>query len=470
MKAIILAGGSGTRLWPVSRRNYPKQFMKVNGKRSILQQTVERLLPVINPDDIIILTNKEYKFYVKSELDSLLFEATMSPHIVLEPECRNTAPAIALGIKYCIEKLGYPKEEVVFISPCDHIIKPTDIFCHYIRKSEQIAKEGHIVTFGIKPSSPETGYGYIKTKNKMQGAKSEEYLIVESFTEKPDTETAKSYLKEGNYYWNSGIFVFMIGLIEEEFAKYAPEIGKGLEMNFDEMIKGFVKMPSISFDYAVMERSDRIVTLPADIYWSDIGSWDSLFEILDKDENGNIKIGDVVTMDSKESMIMGDKRLITTIGLENHLVIETDDAILIARKGETQKVKRLVDKLTLDGRKEVLEHVTTYRPWGCYTVLEEGPRYKIKRVVVNPGARLSLQKHFHRSEHWVVIKGTAKVTIGDKDTYIHENESAYVPKSTPHRLENPGRVQLEIIEVQNGEYVGEDDIVRMEDVYGRIEE
>ncbi len=470
MKVIILAGGSGTRLWPVSRRNYPKQFMKVNGKRSILQQTIERLLPVINPDDIVILTNKEYKFYVKSELDSLLFEATNSPHIVLEPACKNTAPAIALGIKYCTEKLGCQKEEVIFVSPCDHIIKPTDRFCHYVRKSEQIAKEGHIVTFGIKPLSPETGYGYIKTENKMQGAKSEEYLIVESFIEKPDIASAKNYLKEGNYYWNSGIFVFMIGLIEEEFVKYAPEIGKSFEMNFDEMIKGFVRMPSISFDYAVMERSDRIVTLPADIYWSDIGSWDALFEILDKDENGNIKIGDVLTMDSKETMIIGNKRLITTIGLENHFVIETDDAILIAKKGETQKVKKLVDKLTLDGRKEVLEHVTTYRPWGSYTVLEEGERYKIKRVVVNPGARLSLQKHFHRSEHWVVIKGTAKVTIGDKETYIHENESAYVPKSTPHRLENPGRVQLEIIEVQNGEYVGEDDIVRMEDVYGRTEE
>jgi mannose-1-phosphate guanylyltransferase/mannose-6-phosphate isomerase len=219
-----------------------------------------------------------------------------------------------------------------------------------------------------------------------------------------------------------------------------------------------------------MEQSERIVTLPAEIYWSDIGSWDALFEILDKDEHGNVKIGDVITLDTKETMVIGDKRLITTIGLQNCLVVETDDAILIAKKGETQKVKDLVERLTLEGRKEALEHVTTYRPWGSYTVLEEGERYKIKRVVVNPGARLSLQKHFHRSEHWVVVKGAAMVTIGDRETFIHENESAYVPKSTPHRLENPGKVPLEIIEVQNGEYVGEDDIVRVDDVYGRVEE
>ncbi|NWF51607.1 MAG: mannose-1-phosphate guanylyltransferase/mannose-6-phosphate isomerase [Nitrospirae bacterium] len=472
MKVIILAGGSGTRLWPVSRKNYPKQFMKVNGKRSLLQNTIERLLPVVNPDDIIILTNKEYKFYVESELNSLLSDDQPSvfPHIILEPACRNTAPAIALGIKYCMEKLECPKEEVLFISPCDHIIKPVDKFCEYVRRSEDIAKDGYIVTFGIKPISPETGYGYIKAKNKGKGEDGRNYLIVERFTEKPDAESARNYFRDGNYYWNSGIFVFKIGRIEEEFMRYVPEIGKTLELSLNDMMKGFAKMPSISFDYAVMERSERIVTIPAEIYWSDIGSWDSLFEILDKDENGNVKIGDVITMDSKETMIIGDKRLIATIGLKDCLVIETDDAILIAQKGETQKVKNLVDKLILDGRKEVLEHVTTYRPWGSYTILEEGQRYKIKRVVVNPGERLSLQKHFHRSEHWVVIKGTAKVTIGNKETYIHENESAYVPKSTPHRLENPGKVQLEIIEVQNGEYVEEDDIVRMEDVYGRMEE
>ena len=264
MKAIILAGGSGTRLWPMSRKNYPKQFMKVNGKRSLLQQTVERLLCVVSPGDIIILTNKEYKFHVKSELDSLLSDNSQSsaPHIILEPACRNTAPAIVLGIKYCVEKIGCPKEEVLFVSPCDHIIRPVEKFCQYVRQSEEIAKEGHIVTFGIRPLRPETGYGYIEAKSKEQGAKGKEYLIVEKFTEKPDAETAQRYLEKGNYYWNSGIFVFTISLIEEEFMKHAPEIGKGLEKSFDELRKGFIRMPSISLDYAIMEQSEKDSNAP----------------------------------------------------------------------------------------------------------------------------------------------------------------------------------------------------------------
>jgi mannose-1-phosphate guanylyltransferase/mannose-6-phosphate isomerase len=252
--------------------------------------------------------------------------------------------------------------------------------------------------------------------------------------------------------------------------KHAPEIGKSLDLSFEEFRKKFTEMPNISIDYAILERSDRVATLPLEIYWNDIGSWDALFEILDKDENGNIRTGDIITMETKESMIIGDKRLIATIGLQDCLVIETSDALLVAKRGHAQKVKDIVERLKLEDRKEVSEHVTTYRPWGSYTVLEEGERYKIKRVVLNPGEKLSLQKHYHRSEHWVVVKGTAKVTIGDKEIFTHENESVYVPKSTLHRLENPGKVPLEIIEVQNGEYVGEDDIVRIEDHYGRLEE
>ncbi len=471
MKAIILAGGSGTRLWPLSRKNYPKQFLKLNEDKSLLQQTAERLLKIMPLKDILVITNNDYKFHVRSDLMPLVVSSvpnTVSDfNIIFEPASKNTAPAIALGIKYCIEKFGSKNDEVIFISPSDHIIRPIDKFVEYVSLSAQIARKGYIVTFGIRPTRPETGYGYIKVKGKKSKGSFTKYMHVEKFTEKPDEETAKKYVKEGTYFWNSGMFAFTIGTIYKEFKRYIPKIGKMLNMSLGRIIANFKQMPEISIDYAVMEKSDRVVTLPLELYWNDIGSWDSLYDVLEKDEDGNVKKGDIVAIDTRRTLILGDKRHISTIGLEDCLVVETEDAILIAKKGETQKVKDIVNILKKDKRKEVEEHLTTYRPWGSYTILEEGPRYKIKRIVVNPKEKLSLQMHYHRSEHWVVVKGTAKVTIGEKEIFIHENESAYVPKSTHHRLENPGKVPLEIIEVQNGEYVEEDDIVRFDDRYGR---
>jgi len=467
MKALILAGGSGTRLWPLSRKNYPKQFLKLGNKGSLLQDTVERLLRVFSDDDIVVMTNNEYKFHVISDLNASFGKPSISHNIILEPVGRNTGPAIALGMKYCIEKLGCGEDEVIFICPADHVIRPPEKFAEYIKRAEEIARKNYIVTFGIKPTRPETGYGYIKAQSKAQSAGDVSYFIAEKFTEKPDVETAVQYINEGNYYWNSGMFAFSIGTMMEELGRNAPEIREMLEMGLDEMTANFDKMPDISIDYAVAERSDRIAVLPLDLYWNDIGSWDSLYDVADKDEMGNVKIGDIIGIDTKDTLIMSNKRLVSTIGLEDCLIIDTDDAVLIAKKGETQKVREIVNRLTEAKRKEASDHITTYRPWGSYTILEEAERYKIKRIVVNPAARLSLQMHYHRSEHWVVVRGAAKVTIGDKETVIHENESVYVPKSTLHRLENPGRVPLEIIEVQNGEYVGEDDIKRVDDIYGR---
>ncbi len=460
MKAIVLAGGSGTRLWPLSRKLFPKQFLNLNGKDSLLSTTIKRLLRTFSPEDIVILTNNEYRFHVIDSVKSISEDLTRN--IILEPKKKNTAPAISLAARYCLEKLNCPENEVLFISPSDHIIEPVEKFSDYLKQAEEIAREGYLLTFGVKPTRAETGYGYIKADEQKNGA-----FIVESFKEKPDLMTAEKYLKEGHYFWNSGMFAFRTDRLLEELKNHAGEIYDLSSKSFDDMMASFERMPEISIDYAVMEKSDRVSMLPLEIYWNDIGSWDSLFEVFDSDQTGNIKIGDVIAVDSEDSLILGSKRLIATIGIKNLLIIETDDALLVTKRGDAQQVREVVKELEGKGRREAQEHVTIHRPWGNYTLLEEGPRYKIKRILVNQEEKLSLQMHHHRSEHWVVIRGTAKVTLNGQTLYVHENESTYIPKSTLHRLENPGKVPLEIIEVQNGEYVEEDDIQRFDDDYGR---
>ena len=464
MKAIILAGGSGTRLWPLSRYGMPKQFIKLNGGKSLLCQTVERMAAVVPLKDIFVITNEDYRFHVQADLRSV--SPDIENNMILEPIGRNTAPAIALVMRYCLEKLHCRKDEVIFICPSDHIIEPVAKFAKYARQGEAAAKAGSIVTFGVKPDRPETGYGYIKKGSKTPGNGG--VCRVEKFAEKPNLKTAEKYLKDGKYYWNSGMFAFTIETMLSEFKVHAPEISRKMPATLAKMTADFKNMPSISIDYAVMEKSKKAAVLPIDILWSDVGSWDSLPEVIKPDAEGNVKIGDVLALDTKRTIVMGEgKRLISTVGLKDLIVIDTPDALLIARRGQAQRVKEVVEQLKERHRKEVVEHMTTYRPWGSYTVLEEDTRYKIKRIVVKPGHKLSHQLHYHRSEHWIIVKGTAKVTLGRTTTLVHENESTYVPKSTMHRLENPGKVPLEMIEVQNGEYVGEDDIVRYDDIYGR---
>lgn len=466
MKIIVLAGGSGTRLWPYSRRNFPKQFLNFENKKTLFQQTLEHLNKAFPLNDFIIITNQEYKFLVHSQLHGLeIGTARAEPHIILEPISRNTAPAIALAIKYCFESLNCDEDEVVFITPSDHIIRPVDKFLQTIKKAEKIAHEDFIVTFGIVPKFPHTGYGYIKVGANLSN--NNEYYIVEKFVEKPDIETAKKYLTEGNYYWNSGMFAFKIKTIKEEFRRSCPDIWESLNLSFKELLDEFSKLPNISIDYAVMEKSKNIVMLPLKIYWNDVGSWNSVYEEMSKDEAGNVILGDVIIKDVKNSLILSKKRLIAAIDVEDLVIVETEDAILVSKKDKSQKVKELVEELKKAGRKEEKEHITVFKPWGSYTLLDQGLRYKVKKLTLDPGAQISLQRHFHRSEHWVVVKGTAIVKLGDKEIFLTENQSIYVPKTEIHRLQNCGKIPLEIIEVQVGEYIEEDDIVRFEDKYNR---
>jgi len=460
---VILSGGSGTRLWPLSREAYPKQFLPLVGDDTMLQATWKRVASIAGAAPIVV-ANQEHRFMAAEQLR----ECKVLPQaLILEPVGRNTAPAIAIA---ALQALANGKDALLLVLPSDHVVRNEAAFHAAVKQAAIAAETGKLVTFGIVPTAPETGYGYIKA------AAGEGVRAVDRFVEKPDLATAEQYVASGEYFWNSGMFLFKASRYLKELEALQPEILAACRQALDKAARdndfirldaeAFAASPNDSIDYAVMEKTADAAVVPLDAEWNDVGSWSALWEVSDKDADGNACHGDVIALDCKNSYAYGN-RLIAMVGLQDIVVVETDDAVFVGHKDRVQDVKEIVGQIKRDGRSEAAAHRKVYRPWGAYDSIDNGARFQVKRITVKPGATLSLQMHHHRAEHWIVVSGTAEVTRGDEVILLSENQSTYIPLGVTHRLKNPGKLPLELIEVQSGSYLGEDDIVRFEDQYGR---
>ncbi len=472
---VILCGGTGSRLWPLSRAKFPKQYLSLisQSNKSLLQQTVERLETLENRENPIFICNEEHRFIVAEQIR----EINVKPkEIVLEPFARNTAPALAIAALKAIEDGSDP---ILLVLAADHVIKNNQQFLKTITAAKEYAEKGKLVAFGIVPSSPETGYGYIEAREPLEKNSLREIPILK-FIEKPNLERAKQLICDPRYTWNSGMFLFKASILLQEIEKYEPSILKSckkalkdniLDLDFQRLDKvAFDNCPNLSIDVAVMERTKKGVVLPLNVDWSDIGSWKSLWEISKKNNDGNVLLGKVKTKDSHDCYIRSENKLVVGLGLENLLIVDTRDALLVAEKSHDQDVKNIVKQLIDEESEEAITHKKVYRPWGNFTSVEEGSRWHVKKIEVKPGESLSLQMHHHRAEHWIVVTGTAEVEINEKRLLLEENKSIFIPLGAKHRLTNPGRIPLVLIEVQSGEFLSEEDIVRFDDVYGRTNE
>lgn len=477
---VILSGGAGTRLWPVSREGHPKPFMKLADGESLLLKTYRRAAAVVGNDEdaqraeLLTVTNRDYYFMSKDEFASAALGEQRPGVFMLEPAGRNTAPAVAMAAHHVAEKYG--RDALMLVLAADHLVQDQSGFTAAVTSAAELAKQGRLVTFGIVPTSPDTGFGYIEAGEQVGAGRA-----ALRFVEKPDAAKAAEYLAAGNYLWNSGMFCFQAGVILDEMARHAPDVAAAAEACWvalqeanktsTQMLEipaeSFEKMPDISIDYAVMERSSNVAVVPSSFGWSDIGSWGAVRDLVEPDQDSNRAVGDAIFVDSRNMYVQTQDRLVASVGVADLMIIDTPDALLVAHPDRAQDVKQVVARLKKRNHDAYKLHRTVSRPWGTYTVLEEGPRFKIKRIEVKPGGSLSLQMHHHRSEHWIVVSGMAKVVNGDQEIFVRTNESTYIPAGHKHRLENPGVLDLVMIEVQSGEYLGEDDIVRFQDVYGR---